>query len=114
MAPELRYLCPAILGPNLFNITDEFPSERSNRNLTLIAKTLQTLANFARYEGKENSMEFMNDWLDDEMVNMKSFLNIVSGPPPEDWIHRKAIKIIKRLMTFHNLKEIENGAYIQM
>jgi len=87
----LRYLCPAIFGPNLFNITDEFPSERSNRNLTLIAKTLQTLANFARYEGKENSMEFMNDWLDDEMVNMKSFLNIVSGPPPEDWIHRLSL-----------------------
>ena len=52
----LRYLCPAILGPNLFNLTDEFPNEKSNRNLTLIAKTMQTLANFARYEGKENSM----------------------------------------------------------
>ena len=83
----LRYLCPAILGPNLFNITDEYPSERSNRNLTLIAKTLQSLANFARYEGKENSMEFMNGFLDDEMQNMKTFLQLVSSPPPEDWIH---------------------------
>ena len=83
----LRYLCPAILGPNLFNITDEYPSERSNRNLTLIAKTLQTLANFARYEGKENSMEFMNSFLDEEMGNMKTFLQLVSSPPPEDWIH---------------------------
>ena len=27
----LRYLCPAILGPNLFRLTDEFPSEKSNR-----------------------------------------------------------------------------------
>ena len=44
----LRYLCPAILGPNLFKLTEEFPSEKANRNLTLIAKTLQTLANFAR------------------------------------------------------------------
>jgi len=83
----LRYLCPAILGPNLFNLTDEFPNERSNRNLTLIAKTLQTLANFARYEGKENSMEFMNVFLDEETTNMKKFLELVSGPPPEDWIH---------------------------
>ena len=83
----LRYLCPAILGPNLFHLTDEFPSPTSNRNLTLIAKTLQTLANFARYEGKENSMEFMNSFLDEETGNMKQFLELVSGPPPEDWIH---------------------------
>jgi RAS protein activator-like 2 len=83
----LRYLCPAILGPNLFRLTDEFPSERSNRNLTLIAKTLQTLANFARYEGKENSMEFMNTFLDEESLNMKQFLGTVSAAPPEDWLH---------------------------
>merc|ERR1711971_1333457 len=82
----LRYLCPAVLGPNLFNLTDEYPNERSNRNLTLIAKTLMTLANFARYEGKENSMEFMNIFLDEESENMRKFLQIVSGPPPEDWI----------------------------
>jgi len=83
----LRYLCPAILGPNLFHLTDEFPNERSNRNLTLIAKTLQTLANYARYEGKENCMEFMNMFLDEERGNMKKFLELVSGPPPEDWIN---------------------------
>ena len=33
---------------NLFKLTEEFPGEKANRNLTLIAKTLQTLANFAR------------------------------------------------------------------
>ena len=69
------------------NLTDEYPNERSSRNLTLIAKTLQTLANFARYEGKENSMEFMNQFLDEESGNMRKFLELVSGPPPEDWIH---------------------------
>ena len=57
------------------------------RNLTLIAKTLQTLANFARYEGKENSMEFMNNFLDEESSNMAQFLATVSGAPPEDWLH---------------------------
>ena len=73
----LRYLCPAILAPSLFNLTDEYPGERANRNLTLVAKTLQTLANFTKYEGKENSMEFLNAFLEDESTSMRSFLRQV-------------------------------------
>ena len=73
----LRHICPAILAPSLFNLTDEFPGERANRNLTLVAKTLQTLANFTKYEGKENSMEFLNTFIEDEASSMRSFLRQV-------------------------------------
>lgn len=83
----LRYLCPAILSPSLFNLTDEYPSERANRNLTLVAKTLQTLANFTKYQGKENSMEFLNSFLEEESAPMKTFLRQISSPLAEDcWI----------------------------
>ncbi|XP_055912329.1 ras GTPase-activating protein raskol isoform X2 [Eupeodes corollae] len=88
----LRFLCPAILSPSLFNITNELPSIRATRNLTLVAKTLQTLANFTRFQGKENFMEFLNDFLEQEAPRMKEFLhNISTRPehtPPEsilDW-----------------------------
>lgn len=46
--------------------------------MTLIAKTLQTLANFTRFQGKENFMEFMNDFLEREAGHMKEFLRNIS------------------------------------
>lgn len=88
----LRFLCPAILSPSLFNITSELPSARATRNLTLVAKTLQTLANFTRFQGKENFMEFLNDFLEQQAPKMKEFLHQISTrsdqPAPDtilDW-----------------------------
>jgi len=94
----LRFLCPAILSPSLFGIThgklqkqkftynfslflndiSEYPNEKTARNLTLVAKTLQTLANFTRFQGKENFMEFLNDFVEREAPAMKNFLRHIS------------------------------------
>lgn len=56
----------------------EYPNEKGARNLTLVAKTLQTLANFTRFQGKENFMEFMNDFLEREAQAMNDFLKLIS------------------------------------
>lgn len=79
----LRFLCPAILSPSLFGIIHEYPNERAARNLTLVAKTLQTLANFTRFQGKEAFMEFLNDFLEQEAPNMKAFLRAISTRPQD-------------------------------
>ena len=53
----------------------------------LDAKTLMTLANFTRYESKENTMEFLNPFLAEETEAMKTFLAQISSPLSEDcWI----------------------------
>lgn len=62
----------------VMNYVTEYPNEKAARNLTLVAKTLQTLANFTRFQGKENFMEFMNDFLEREAPSMKKFLQHIS------------------------------------
>lgn len=56
----LRFICPALLQPQLHGVTDEAPSEPTNRTLTLLGKTLINLANLCEFGRKESFMAEMN------------------------------------------------------
>uniref|UniRef100_A0A8C9T7C2 RAS p21 protein activator 1 n=1 Tax=Scleropages formosus TaxID=113540 RepID=A0A8C9T7C2_SCLFO len=48
----LRLICPAILSPRMFNIISDPPSPTAGRTLTLVAKSVQNLANLVEFGAK--------------------------------------------------------------
>ncbi|TGZ58006.1 hypothetical protein CRM22_009778 [Opisthorchis felineus] len=80
----LRYICPAILSPSLFGLISEFPSDqRVLRAFTLVAKAIQSLANFSVFSGaKEGYMSFLNPFVTEQLPSMRRFLEAISSPIP--------------------------------
>ena len=101
----LRFFCPAILNPKLFALMKgkeycnmlfdrklkrcvDQPQTNARRTLTLVAKSLQGLANMTTFGSKEPWMEHMNQFLTSNRQAFKNFIdNICSipsdrNPPP--------------------------------
>ncbi|KER29341.1 hypothetical protein T265_04004 [Opisthorchis viverrini] len=81
----LRFICPAIHGPVLFGLTPSIPeSARVSRNLTLLAKVLQNLANMVPFEEKEIHMKIFNPFMEKEIPVMRKFLESISSADLDD------------------------------
>lgn len=94
----LRFFCPAVLNPKLFGLlqgknTSGFTKPRmsdhslddikprARRTFTLIAKSLQTMANMASFGTKEPWMEPMNVFLVQHREGFKTFIDDVCYVP---------------------------------
>jgi hypothetical protein len=71
----LRFFVPALLNPKLFGLTSSHPDPKCQRTLTLMAKTLQGLANMSKFGGKEPWMASMNAFVE---ANTSAFVDYVA------------------------------------
>uniref|UniRef100_A0A3B4AMR5 Ras GTPase-activating protein 1 n=1 Tax=Periophthalmus magnuspinnatus TaxID=409849 RepID=A0A3B4AMR5_9GOBI len=85
----LRLICPAILNPRMFNIIADPPSTTAVRTLTLVAKSVQNLANLVEFGAKEPYMEGVNPFIKNNKHRMIMFLDELGNVPelPETTEH---------------------------
>ncbi|KAK6530725.1 hypothetical protein TWF281_007564 [Arthrobotrys megalospora] len=79
----LRFFCPAIMNPKMFGLLKDHPGTRAQRTLTLVAKSLQGLANMTTFGVKEPWFEPMNEFLVEHNGEFKRYIDSVSASPPE-------------------------------
>lgn len=84
----LRFFCAATLNPHLFGLIDDDTSvtaPRAHRAFTLIAKSLQGLANMTNFGNKEPWMAPMNDFCTAHREELQHFLDSICNVD-EDWV----------------------------
>jgi hypothetical protein len=81
----LRFFCPPILGPKLFNLMDSFADPKTGRTFTLLSKIMQNLANLVEFGQKEPYMAAINPFVTSNIPNMRSFFDKISTPPRGNW-----------------------------
>ncbi|KAJ3277461.1 hypothetical protein HK104_003273, partial [Borealophlyctis nickersoniae] len=103
----LRFFAPAILGPKLFGIVDEYIDPKTSRTLTLLAKTLQALANLVAFGQKEPYMMELNGFVEENLGRMRAYIDfisekelVVSNPPTLHHVHFEIARDAGRLFQF--------------
>ncbi|KAI1900422.1 hypothetical protein AGOR_G00049780 [Albula goreensis] len=100
----LRLICPAILHPRIFNIIADAPSLTASRTLTLVAKSVQNLANLVEFGAKEPYMEGVNPFIKNNKHRMIMFLDELGNVPdlPDTTEHLKT-DLSRDLAALHEI-----------
>ncbi|KAG7744687.1 hypothetical protein KL912_005343 [Ogataea haglerorum] len=77
----LRFLCPAILNPKLFNLSRNHQLGRVSKTLTLIAKVLMTLANRSQFAPHKDPelLRLNEDFLSKRNDELRLYCDRISG-----------------------------------
>jgi len=77
----LRFFCPAILSPDTAGLIEgEIPAD-GRRPLILISKSIQNLANGQKFGSKEDFMNDMNLFIENNLSKVQDFLEVIATVP---------------------------------
>jgi len=79
----LRFFCSAVTVPDSYGLIKIKPSLAGRRNLVLVAKVLQNLANEITFGKKENYMIKMNDFIETNIPKLGGFYDKLTTSTPE-------------------------------
>lgn len=71
----LRFICPAVMTPQVYGVLEHSPGETSQRYFVLISKTLQSLANDMLPSQKEAYMAKMDEFVVDNRDALREFVD---------------------------------------
>jgi len=69
----LRFVCPAITAPHVYGLLTEPPHPTTQRQLVLITKVIQSIANMQAPGKKEQYMEVMGSFIESSIPRIKKF-----------------------------------------
>lgn len=82
----LRFICPALLMPDVYSVCDVVPTEATRRSLVLVAKVVQKLGSRTTFK-KEPYLNDLNPYISANLDNVGGFLerisNAASLPAPD-------------------------------
>ncbi|KAJ3316747.1 Neurofibromin 1, partial [Blyttiomyces sp. JEL0837] len=74
----LRFICPVIVAPESFHISEPVNDKDLRRGLVLATKVIQNLANNVLFGAKESYMVELNDILRTNITRVDSFIRFIS------------------------------------
>eukprot|EP01130_Rhizamoeba_saxonica_P005967 TRINITY_DN2364_c0_g2_i1.p1 TRINITY_DN2364_c0_g2~~TRINITY_DN2364_c0_g2_i1.p1 ORF type:complete len:1839 (+),score=361.72 TRINITY_DN2364_c0_g2_i1:78-5519(+) len=78
----LRFVIPSIFAPHVYGFISEPPSPTSQRQLVLISKVLQNIANLVLPSKKEAFMAALTDFIELNIPKVIDFYEEIMIPPP--------------------------------
>eukprot|EP01130_Rhizamoeba_saxonica_P015853 TRINITY_DN7193_c0_g1_i1.p1 TRINITY_DN7193_c0_g1~~TRINITY_DN7193_c0_g1_i1.p1 ORF type:complete len:1667 (+),score=361.12 TRINITY_DN7193_c0_g1_i1:509-5509(+) len=69
----LRFVIPSIVAPHYYGLLQDPPSDPTQRQLILISKILQSIANMALPGKKETYLEFMTHFIEENIPKVEDF-----------------------------------------